>query len=185
MRWRRASTVTVVFVALLTISSRVQAQYQMESLSRGVIAVRSSNTQVYVGWRLFATDPESVSFNVYRSANGAAAVKLNNSSIIDSTNYVDTTASLTVPNAYHVTAVIGGIEGAPSTSWTLPANSAAQPCFTIPMPPIADGTYYVHLAWAGDLDGDGYMDIIVDRLPVTGTTIKLEAYSTRTRARLW
>jgi hypothetical protein len=28
----------------------------MESLTRGVIAMRTSATQVYVGWRMFGTD---------------------------------------------------------------------------------------------------------------------------------
>ena len=42
----------------------IEAQYQMERISRGMIAVRTSNTQVYVGWRLFGTDPAGVAFNV-------------------------------------------------------------------------------------------------------------------------
>jgi rhamnogalacturonan endolyase len=39
----------------------------MEKLGRGVIAVRSTEKQVYVGWRLLGTDPQGVAFNLYRS----------------------------------------------------------------------------------------------------------------------
>ena len=197
---RRLILLVLVVAAAFTLPApRAFAQRQPEALGRAVIALRGVDTggdgtsnwtgsgvnQVYVGWRLLATDPEGVAFNVYRSAAGGAAVKLNASPITASTNYVDTSATLTVANAYHVTTVINGVEGSASPAWTLPANSTAEPCFTIPMPAIADGTYYVHLAWTGDLDGDGYPDIVVDRIPDTGTTIKLEAYSTRTRSRLW
>ena len=179
--------------------SAARAQRQSEQLGRAVVALRGVDTggngtsnwsgsginQVYVGWRLLATDPEGISFNVYRSADGGPAVKLNASPITTSTNYVDTTATLTVPNAYTVKPVINGIEGAASEAWTLPANSIAEPCFTIALPALADGVHYVHLAWAGDLDGDGFPDIVIDRLPTTTGTIRVEAYSTRTRARLW
>lgn len=39
----------------------------MENLGRGVIAVRSTSTEVFVGWRLLGTDPPDTSFNLYRS----------------------------------------------------------------------------------------------------------------------
>ncbi|MFT4175257.1 MAG: autotransporter-associated beta strand repeat-containing protein [Luteolibacter sp.] len=171
-----------------------------EKLGRGVIALRgvdyggngsnnwegSGKDQVFISWRLFATDPESVSFNIYRSAAGGTEVKLNSAPLTDSTNYVDTTATLTVDNAYCVKPVIDGVEGAPSESWTLPANSESEPCFAIPMPAIADGSYGVSLAWAGDLDGDGYTDFVVVRFRTDGSSsLKLEGYSTRTRSRLW
>ncbi len=43
------------------------AQYLMEHLGRGVVAVRASATTVYVGWRLLGPDPAEIAFNVYRS----------------------------------------------------------------------------------------------------------------------
>lgn len=189
----------LLLAVLACLPARLSAQRQREPLGRSVIALRGVDTggdgtnnwsgagvnQVYVGWRLLNEDPDTIAFNVYRSSNGGAAVKLNGSALTASTNFVDTTANLTVPNTYTVRAVIGGVEGADSEAWTLPANSTAQPCFTIPMTVFADGTYYVHLAWTGDLDGDGYLDIVADRIPQTTGTIKLEAYSTRTRSLLW
>src|SRR3972149_2893210 len=39
---------------------------QMENLDRGVVAVHSTATDVYVGWRLLGTDPSGIAFNLYR-----------------------------------------------------------------------------------------------------------------------
>jgi rhamnogalacturonan endolyase len=49
----------------------------MERLGRGVVAVRSTSTDVFVGWRILGTDPSDVSFNVYRSTGGGVPVLLN------------------------------------------------------------------------------------------------------------
>src|SRR5262245_31453854 len=99
------------------------AQYQVERLSRGVVAVRTSSTQVYVGWRLFGTDAAGTAFNLYRSSNGGAAQLLNGTPLTTSTNFVDTSAPTTQSNAYFVRPVINGIEQAASASFTLPANA--------------------------------------------------------------
>ncbi|HXU82626.1 MAG TPA: hypothetical protein VN914_14590, partial [Polyangia bacterium] len=57
----------LVVGALLLAAVPAGAQYQMERLSRGVVAVRRSNTEVYVSWRVFGNDPSGVAFNLYRS----------------------------------------------------------------------------------------------------------------------
>ena len=44
--------------------------YFVENLSRGLIALRSTDTSVYVGWRLLGSDPSDLAFNLYRSAGG-------------------------------------------------------------------------------------------------------------------
>ena len=49
----------------------------VESLSRGVVAVHQPDGKVYVSWRLLASDPDGVAFNVYREtapARGPAAM---------------------------------------------------------------------------------------------------------------
>jgi hypothetical protein len=40
------------------------AQYIMERLGRGVIAVRTSETEVFVGWRVLGSDSPDVAFNL-------------------------------------------------------------------------------------------------------------------------
>ncbi len=41
---------------------------QMERLGRGVVAINQGSGKVFVSWRLLGTDPESIAFNLYRTA---------------------------------------------------------------------------------------------------------------------
>jgi hypothetical protein len=145
------------------------AQYQMERLSRGVVAVRTSSSQVYVGWRLFGTDASGTAFNLYRSSNGGAAQLLNGTPITASTNFVDTSAPTTQSNAYFVRPVINGVEQGNSASFTLPANAPTQQYLNIPLqiPPggtTPSGEAYTYTAndlSVGDLDGDGELEYVL------------------------
>jgi rhamnogalacturonan endolyase len=151
---------------------------QMEALNRGVIAMRRATSEIYVGWRMLGTDPASVSFNLYRSAGGGAAVKLNGSPITQSTNFLDTTANTSVSNTYFVRPIIAGIELAASESFTLQASAPTRQYLNVPLqrpagrtiqlpPGVAgdpgshDYTYNANDASVGDLDGDGQYEIIV------------------------
>jgi rhamnogalacturonan endolyase len=131
---------------------------EMESLDRGVIAINQGGGKVYVGWRMFGLDPGSIAFNVYRSAAGAAAVKLNTSPITATTDYVDAGADVTKSNAYSVAAVVGGAEQAASATYTLAANAPAQQYLSIP---LRDGGLNYAQANVGDLDGDGQYELVV------------------------
>src|SRR4029079_14014359 len=111
-----------------------------ERLSRGVIAVRSSSTQVYVGWRLFGNDPAGVAFNLYRSAGGGAPVLLNGSPLTATTNFPDGAASPSQSNSYFVRPVVGGVEQAASAAFTLPANAPVQQFLEIPLQIPPGGT---------------------------------------------
>jgi hypothetical protein len=105
----------------------------VENLDRGVVATRASSSQVFVSWRSLALDPAGMGFNVYRSANGGAATKLNGSPLTAGTNYTDTTANASASNRYFVRPVVGGVEQSDSGSYTLPANSVVQPLFSVPL----------------------------------------------------
>ena len=94
---------------LLSTTYSIHSQSRMENLGRGVVAVRTSSTQIYVGWRMLGTDPANIAFNLYRSANGGAAVKLNSSPITATTNFVDSSANMSQSNAYFVRPVINGV----------------------------------------------------------------------------
>src|SRR5688572_11352657 len=50
-------TLLPAFASLL-LALPALAQREMETLDRGLVAVRQAEGKVYLGWRLFGTDPE-------------------------------------------------------------------------------------------------------------------------------
>lgn len=155
---------------------------QMEYLNRGIVAIRNASTTVHIGWRLLGTDPAGIAFNLYRSANGAPAVKLNSTPLTQTTDFTDTTSTglnLSVSNSYFVRPVIGGVEGAASESFLLAANTPTRLYLNVPLqvpaggtvvvpagtqtPPSGtlDYTYAANDASVGDVDGDGQYEIIL------------------------
>jgi rhamnogalacturonan endolyase len=156
------------------VTSAANAPRYMENLGRGVIAVRSSETEVSVSWRLLGFEPQDLPFNLYRAAGGGPAQKLNAEPLTGGTNFVDTNADPSVPNSYLVRPVINGVELAASVPYTLPANAPVRPYLTFPLQPAPDT--YVHLIWVGDLDGDGEYDFIVSRLPLNSGRQLIDAY---------
>jgi fibronectin-binding autotransporter adhesin len=177
MNWNRSSV--FVIAAIVLASTGTQAQRQMESLGRGVVAIRTNSTMVYVGWRLLGTDPDDIGFNLYRIAAGGATNQLTTNKT-QTTDYLDTTANLTVTNSYFVRPVTNGIEWAASAAFTLPANAPVRQYLSIPLQPVTGGAYPpydVKYCWVGDLDGDGEYDFVVDRLSTTTAANQyLQAY---------
>ena len=159
-----------LFVPLLfAVISAAYSQAQMERLSRGVVAVRSSSSSVYVGWRLFGNDPAGIAFNLYRSTAGGSATLLNGAPITASTNFVDNSAPTSQANTYFVRPVLNGVEQANSASFTLPANAATGQYLQIPLQIPASGatpsgesyTYTANDMSVGDLDGDGEYEYVL------------------------
>ncbi|TWT90853.1 Rhamnogalacturonan endolyase YesW precursor [Pseudobythopirellula maris] len=142
---------------------------QVEKLDRGVIAMRRSTNEVYVGWRLLGDDPVDVAFNLYRSTGGGSAVKVNGAPLTQTTDYVDYGANLVFDVAYSVRPVVDGVELEASEPYVLPAGSAVEQHLTIPIvapPPMttSDGETHVYSAndaSVGDLDGDGDYEVVL------------------------
>lgn len=159
----------LLVVCLLVVSSRAVAQRQMEKLGRGVVSMRAGSTQAYVGWRLLATDPENIGFNLFRSANGGALVQLNGALLANSCNFVDSTLNFAQSNAYFVQPVIAGVPQALSAPFGLDANPPTQQYLNLPLQRPADGvtadgvpyTYSPNDCSAADLDGDGEYEIVL------------------------
>lgn len=183
---------TTAFIGILLLLCNLKAQ---EYLDRGVVAVKSENNDVFVSWRLLQTDPENIGFNIYRSTHGSIPVKLNKTVLtLDmGTNYTDKDVDLSKDNEYIVKPVINGIEvesdrlksaseeqepitgrftlNARSASM-LKATTAADPCVVVNL----KSGVLIHFVWVGDLDGNGSLDYVVDRLDWTNGGCKIEAY---------
>ena len=185
---RLVSALPFIVVALFLAAPHVRAQRQMEALGRGLIAVRATSTQAYVGWRLLGDEPTDTGFHVYRSLAGATPVRITTTPITNSTNYLDTPGSTALAGAiaYSIAPVLNGIEQARSPSYILAANSVSPasntltlPSITLPLatpypnPATPTTPYDVKFCWVGDFDGDGEYDFLVDRV---GTAADLRQY---------
>jgi rhamnogalacturonan endolyase len=154
---RKRITVIVPYILLFFIVSAASGQYQLENINRGVVAVRKTDTSIFVSWRLLATDPDTVAFNVYRGS-----VKVNDSLITNSTNFIDNGGS--IGDLYHVKPVLGGMEQ--EASDTAAAWNARFTTVPLQRPaggttPSGSYTYSPNDASVGDLDGDGEYEIVL------------------------
>jgi rhamnogalacturonan endolyase len=173
----------IALAALLSVAA--PAQRVMEKLGRGVVAMHSSEKEVYVGWRLLGTDPSSVAFNLYRSTAGKAPVKLNKQLLSKTTDFIDTTFDPGQSNSYTVRAVIAGKEQPAGRPFTLPANAPVRQYLEIPIqqPPggiSPDGrayTYNANDASVADLDGDGEYEIVLKWDPSNSKDNSFAGYS--------
>lgn len=133
------------------------AQRNMEYLNRGVSAVAKPDGHYFVSWRLLATDPADIAFNVYRITSNGQPVKLNQQPITAVTSFEDNTADTSNSNSWLVKTVIKGKETATGNTFTLKPGSL--PYFPIPLKTPAG--YSPNDASVGDLDGDGEYEIIL------------------------
>jgi rhamnogalacturonan endolyase len=163
----------LVASACVLASSPARAQPVMESLGRGVIALRTGDASVYVGWRLLGTDPENVAFNIYRTAGAGKPARLNAKLLTKTTDFVDTTFDAALDHTYTVRAVVGGRELEPGPPFVVPAKAPIQQYLSVPLQRPAGGEapgpsgasapydYNANDASVGDLDGDGEYEIVL------------------------
>lgn len=128
-----------------------------EHLDRGVIALSLSNGQVYVGWRLLASDAPGVGFEVRRSATAdGAGEKLTGQPIVRSCNFLDTNAAGR-PWFYTVVPVGPG-QAAAGAAGAL-ADPAGGTAGYVRLK--LQGNYRAQKVGLADLDGDGRLDYLV------------------------
>lgn len=170
-----------LLASILLSSVPAAAQRQMDTLDRGLVAVRQEDGKVFLGWRLLATDSKDTAFNLYRVSEGKPG-RVNAEPIGGATNLVDETAAA----EYFVCPVTAGKEGPPS------ARTKVLPHPYIEFPIQAIDDYRPGDASAADLDGDGQYEIILHQVSkgrdnsftgITGTPV-LDAYKLD-GTRLW
>ncbi|MCM5529826.1 rhamnogalacturonan lyase [Parasegetibacter sp. NRK P23] len=134
----------------------MRAQRTMEHLDRGVVAIPDSN-KTFISWRLLATDPDDIAFNVYKQSP-RGPLKLNAVPIKNATWFLDETGGPSAQRTYLVKALLKGKEVETSAPFTIAAGNN-KPYLSIPLqtPP----GYTPNDGSVGDLDGDGTYEIVV------------------------
>lgn len=169
MRKRILATALSV-ASFFSVSAQTAYDYdalQMESLGRGVIAVRQSESQVFVSWRCLRTDPDGQGFNIYRNGR-----KLNDSPVTDVSYFMDRySGNEAATYRIRPAGIFRNLlkrHGIASGSYTLKADA---PIGYLPIPvdvpgslQMPDGemaTYTPNDCSVGDVDGDGEYEIIL------------------------
>lgn len=168
--------------------------YSGEKLSRGLIGIPTEEG-MYFSWRMTLEDAAGLQFDLYRSSDGGAEVKLNKEPIDRTSDFLDRTVDYTVDNRWTLKATTGEV-----ATWTRLKGEKRNPYLSIPVCKPEDGeiagesfTYTANDCSVGDLDGDGEYEIILKWSPsnskrppqrgFTGNTY-LDAYKMDGR-RLW
>ncbi|WP_443047494.1 rhamnogalacturonan lyase [Streptomyces sp. KMM 9044] len=149
---------------------------QVEALDRGVVSVHNGSGNL-VGWRWLGTDPENVSFNVYR-----AGTKVNPSPVTGSTTFFHSGAPSHAD--YTVRAVVHGVEQGDSVH----AVQFRGGYKDVPISPPAGGTtpdgvsytYEANDASVGDLDGDGALEFVLKWQPTNAKDNSQSGYTGNT-----
>lgn len=139
---------------------------RMESLGRGVVAVRTDPSSVAVSWRYLPSDAPDVMFNVYRDGKCLTQKPVRTTFLIDEFTSVGSATYEIRPVMDEVEMKRGGAE------YTLPGNAPAG-YVSIPVKPLAGGvtpsgetySYYPGDSSVGDVDGDGEYELIVRMEP--------------------
>ena len=146
-----------MLAVLLSVST--YAQRQMEKLDRGVIAVNMGEGSAFVSWRVLGTDPDGIAFNLYKSVNGAAPVKLNAAALTGGSNFIDKNFDAARANRYFVKIINGNSEVDTDEGYTIKANTPVQQYISVPLQTL-EGNVPGDCSVA-DLDGDGKYEIVV------------------------
>lgn len=161
MKIKRILLIGLVSYIAITAVVAIPLQRQQELLDRGVVAVKSG-TNAFISWRLFASDPLDVKFNVYRN-NESAPV---NPTPLDAAHTNYTVANGAVAGTTYSVAVIYGAE---EYYRSKPAQVWQQQYLNIPVQKpttghLPDGTAYtdytIYDGTTADLDGDGQYEIV-------------------------
>ena len=156
----------LVFSVFCSVASFVQEAEafpvrKMEYMDRGLVVINQGQVddryQVYIGWRLLATDPDNISFDVYRGYPGKKPTKLNRKPITETTDFTDTSSISFSENLQYY--VVANVDDEKIGYWTVDMPKKEQPYLSVRLDPIIG--HHANDCSVADLDGDGEYEIIV------------------------
>lgn len=153
-----ACRTAVLFASLLSLTLGA-----VERLDRGVVVLPRGESQVYIGWRLLASDPSDIAFDVFRCV-GRERQKLNLEPISNSCHFVDQFRSAGQAVSYVVSPLSRKQKPSGSSLATLqpqPSAASSQPDFGGCVRLKLQGDYLCNKVAFADLDGDGKLDYVV------------------------
>jgi rhamnogalacturonan endolyase len=117
--------------------------------------VKLGGDSIYTGWRLLGTDPDDISFDLYRISGNGRAVKVNDKPVRESTNFIDVFSPRGQVVAYFVRPADKDLRNEISDT----VEVWDQNYLSVPVRP-PEG-YSPGDASVGDLDGDGDYELVV------------------------
>ena len=171
----------MVMLSLLCFVPSANAQRQRQQAGRGVVVSKGDNATL-ISWRKMAQENEGNTYNIYLSTDKGASYSLLNSEPVAVTNFA--TTSSTVPTGSYVAVSVispDGEESALSEPWVVKSHSWNNVALNITFETsvLTPDDYHVKYIWPADLDGDGEMEFVCDRLSTTDISTrshKLQAY---------
>ncbi len=173
------SILSAVFLSLVPYDS-VVAQRLQQKLGRGVVAVQNGS-DVFVSWRRLAQEAENATYNIY--VNGAKV----NSSPVKNTNYKTTSSVVPAGSEVSVTIVRDSVESERSVPFLVKSYDTRNIFMDISFQesPLDAAKFNTSYVWPVDLDGDGEMDYVVNRMNLSNALdCYVEGYL-RTGEHLW
>ncbi len=141
----------LLLLVLYVFAMASQAQRKMETLDRGVVAVKVPGA-VFVSWRIMGYEWYDVAYNVYRDG------ELLNDEPLQVSNFRDVGGTL--DNKYTVSAIVKGEVQEASAA----VSPWKQQYTEIKLKPRNTQYYEINDGTVADLDGDGEYEIIIKRL---------------------
>ncbi len=154
-----------------------------EELDRGVVALETPEG-VYLGWRLLKSDPAGVGFNVFRRVDDGDWVRLTETPIVRTTDFIDRQTPAEVRLTYKVESTVPDAPWPSGTASPAPLATGAAPHVSIKLQDAETAFSKIGIA---DLNGDGRYDYVIKQPNknidpadsywyVSPETYKLEAY---------
>lgn len=150
---------TLATLLMLTPFNEISAQRQQQPLGRGVVAVQNG-TNVFISWRRLAQEPENATYNIY-----VDGTKIN-SSPLKNTNYTTTSSVIKANSKIAVTIIKNGTESELSVPYEMKTQDLRNKFMDISFAdsPLNAQEFNTSYVWPVDLDGDGEMDYVVNRM---------------------